>query len=211
MLALGESVRKHRGPIGAAAARPSCMLLGGSSRFQSRRTCSPFCSAKPNRTGQARPPVWTDVAQPRAAFGDASVAQSFSQGSALKFVCNKGASPVTRRSSSNRAPFTRHHRPGSKAVAAVLATSRQANASRRKARANAHPPRRRCRKTARAKLGVPEGLRECLQRRKSYKAPARCTSMGDEPTCTSENCKTLRSTRSSLYTSPIVARERGVL
>ena len=45
--------------------------------------------------------------------------------------------------------------------------------------------------------------------RNSCTPSARWTSMGDEPTCTSENCKTLRMTRSSMYTSPIVfcARE----
>ena len=67
----------------------------------------------PNRTRRARPP------QP-AALGDASVAKRFPQGSARKFVCNKGASPVTRRSSSSRAPFTRHLLLGSKVAAAVF-------------------------------------------------------------------------------------------
>ena len=36
--------------------------------------------------------------------------------------------------------------------------------------------------------------------RKSYNASARCTSMGDEATCTSENRKTRRMTTSSIYT-----------
>ena len=40
--------------------------------------------------------------------------------------------------------------------------------------------------------------------RNSYKASARCTSMGDGIRCTCENCRTLRMTRSSIYTSPIV-------
>ena len=48
--------------------------------------------------------------------------------------------------------------------------------------------------------------------RKSYKASARCTSMGDEATCTSENCKELRMSISSVYTSPIVfVRGKGLL
>ena len=40
--------------------------------------------------------------------------------------------------------------------------------------------------------------------KKSYTAAARCTSMGDEPRCTFEKCKTRTMTRSSIYTSPIV-------
>ena len=35
--------------------------------------------------------------------------------------------------------------------------------------------------------------------KKSFEASARGTSMGDESTCTSENCKTLRMTRSSMW------------
>ena len=50
---------------------------------------------------------------------------------------------MTRRSSSNRAPFTRHRLLGARVAAAVAATSRQANASRGNARAKDHPPRRR--------------------------------------------------------------------
>ena len=131
-------------------------------------------------------------------------------------------------------------------AAAVQETSRQANASRGKARANANPPRRRCKgvrctptaaisivtsmsesRRSRGNPNVPEtSTRRPLQNspasvlldlpafvgtwRKSYKASARCTSMGDESTCTSEHCKTLRMTRSSVYTSPIVfARGKG--
>ena len=109
----------------------------------------------------------------------------------------------------------------------------------RKARANAHPPRRRCRSvrftptaatsivTSTSETRRPRGIRVCLQHRtgglsrtpesvlpdlptfvgiwrKSFQASAHCTSMGDESTRTSENCKILRMTRSSMYTSPIV-------
>ena len=40
--------------------------------------------------------------------------------------------------------------------------------------------------------------------RESLKSPARCISKGDESTCTSENCKAPRTTRSSMHTSPVV-------
>ena len=40
--------------------------------------------------------------------------------------------------------------------------------------------------------------------KKSWRALARSASMGDESTCTSENCKKLRMTRTSMCTSPIV-------
>ena len=45
--------------------------------------------------------------------------RSCSQGSARKFVCNNLASPLTSRSSSNRAPFARHRLHGGKVAAAV--------------------------------------------------------------------------------------------
>ena len=147
---------------------------------------------------------------------------------------------MTSRTSWSRAPCTRHRLLGGKVAAAVWDTSRQAKTSRRKARANAHPPRKRCRsarftptaatsivmsmsetRRSRGNPSVPETRSRRPHQnspgsvlpdfttfvgiwRKSYKASARCTSMGDESTCTTENCKTLRMTRSSLYTSPIV-------
>ena len=40
--------------------------------------------------------------------------------------------------------------------------------------------------------------------RKSCKVSARCTAMGNESACSTENYKTLRMTKSSLHTSPIV-------
>ena len=86
---------------GAAAARASCMLLGGSPPFQSRRTCSPFSSANSYKASQSSRAM--DAKQPPAPLGDASVAWSFLQGSPRKFVSSKGASSVTSRSSSNRA------------------------------------------------------------------------------------------------------------
>ena len=76
----------------------------------------------------------TDAEQPPAPLGDSSVAWRVSQGSDRKFVSNKGASPVTSRSSSSGAPFSRHRLLGGNEVAARLA-----NTSRRKARANAPP------------------------------------------------------------------------
>ena len=45
--------------------------------------------------------------------------------------------------------------------------------------------------------------------KKSYKTLARCSSMGDESTRTPENCKTLRMTRSLMYTC--LCAGRGVL
>ena len=49
---------------------------------------------------------------------------------------------MTRRSLSNRAPFTRHRLLGARVAVAVQDTSRQAKASRRKTKANARPPRK---------------------------------------------------------------------
>ena len=59
VLAFGKNGAKTSWPnptskaSGAAAARPSCMLLCGSLPFQSRRTCSPFSSAKSYKASQA--------------------------------------------------------------------------------------------------------------------------------------------------------------
>ena len=88
---------------GAAAARPSCSseVLGQIVQGFSSASCV------------------MGATQPPAPLGDASVAGSFSQGSARKFVCNKGASPVTSRSSSSRDPFSRHRLLGGNVVAAV--------------------------------------------------------------------------------------------
>ena len=74
-----------------------------------------------------------DAEQPPAPLGDASVALSVSQGSARKFVSNKGANHATSRSSSSRVPFSRHRLLGGNEVAAVKET----NTSRSKTKANA--------------------------------------------------------------------------
>ena len=85
-----------------------------------------------------------DAVQPPAPVGDASVAWSASQGSVRKFVSNIRASPlVTCRSSSSRAPFSRHRLLGAMRWASISNTSRLANTSRREARANALPPKSR--------------------------------------------------------------------
>ena len=47
---------------GAAAARTSCMLLGGSSPYQSRRMCSPVSSANSYKASQASPCHGRDAA-----------------------------------------------------------------------------------------------------------------------------------------------------
>ena len=118
-------------------------------------------------------------------------------------------------------------------AAAVQDTSRQANASRRRARASAHPPRRRRRSvrfTPTAAITIVMSMSETRRSResksacnaiqassqnspasvlphlhafggiwrKSCTASARCTSTGDETTCTSETCKSLRMTSSSM-------------
>ena len=146
MLSREETVPEHRGHFdlrasGAAAALTSCMLLGDSSPFQSKRTSSPFSSAKSYKASHSFRVM--DAVQPPAPLGDASVAWSVSQGSARKFVSNIGASPVTSGSSSSRAPFSQHRLLGGNEVTSVWDTSRLANTSLRRARANAHPPRRR--------------------------------------------------------------------
>ena len=129
------------------------------------------------------------AAQPPAPLADAPVAQSFPQGPASKFVCSKGASPVTRRSSSNRAPFTRHRLHGARVAGHVEAgeCSSPESEGERGVLPKTHP-RVYC-QTLPAFVS---------SRRKSYKASARCASVADEPTCTSENCRTLRMTRSSM-------------
>ena len=206
---------------GAAAAHPSCMLLDGSMPRQSRCTRSPVSSAKSYKASQYSRVM--DAEQPPAPLGDAYVARSYPQGSACKFVCNQGASLVTSRSSSSGGPNSLK-----KVAAAMMDTSKLANASRRKARASAHPPRRRCRSfrfTRRAATSIVMSMSETWRsrrnpnvletpsrrlprnapesvlldlpafvgiRRKSYQVSLRCISMGDEPTCTSKNCSTLR-------------------
>ena len=72
MLAIRKCVRKHRGPLNlivivAAAARPSCMLLGGSSPIQS----SPFSSAKSYMASQSS--LVMHAAHPPAPCGEAGV------------------------------------------------------------------------------------------------------------------------------------------
>ena len=57
---------------GAAAARTSCMLLGGSSHFQSMRTCSPLSPANSFQASQSSRAM--DAKQPPAPLGEASVA-----------------------------------------------------------------------------------------------------------------------------------------
>ena len=76
-----------------------------------------------------------DAKQP-AQLGDASVAQCFRRVPLASLSPMKEHSPVTSRSSSTRAPFSRHRLLGGNEVAAVQDTSKLAKTSRRKARAN---------------------------------------------------------------------------
>ena len=85
---------------GAAAARPSCMLHGGSSSFQSRRTCSPFSSAKSYRTRNSR--------------------QRHSERHPSRRVFRRV--PLASSSSSSRAPSTRDRLLGGRVAAAVKDT-----------------------------------------------------------------------------------------
>ena len=102
------------------------------------------------------------------------MAWSVSQGSTRKFGCNKGASPVTSRNSSSRAPFTGHRLLGGKVAAAMQDKSRLANTSCRKVRANAHPLRRRrnnVRFTSIAESSIVTSMSETLRSRGSPSAP----------------------------------------
>ena len=133
---LPNSVRKASG---AAAARPSCMWLSGSSPFQSKRTCSPFLVCQ---ILQGEPGTLHDGAkQPPAPLGDASVAWSLSQGSARKFVSNKRASPVTSRSSSSRAPFSRHRRLGGQSGGCSVGHVKAGDCFSSKSEGECPPPR----------------------------------------------------------------------
>ena len=81
---------------------------------------------------------------------------------------------MTSRSPSNRAPFSRHRLLSRSEVAAMQDTSRLANTSRCKARANAHPPRRRCSKarfTPIAEIGIVTRVSETRRTRGNPSVP----------------------------------------
>ena len=127
---------------GAAAAR---ILLGGSSPFQSRRTCFPFLLRQLVQGEPFLPCSRREAAaSPTRRCRSVELFAGFCQQVLFQ---KKGASAVTSRSSASP-PFNRHRLHGGKVAAALQDTSRLANSSRRKARANAEPPRRR-RKSAR--------------------------------------------------------------
>ena len=131
VLAFGKAVRKHCGPIQLQ----SKWCTGCTSTVHVARWIfalpikAHVFSFLLGQIVQGEPSCVMGATQPPAPLG--------------KFVCNRGASPVTSRSSSSRVPFIRHRLLGGKVVPLVLDTSWLANTSRRKPRATAHPPRRR--------------------------------------------------------------------
>ena len=118
---------------------------------------------------QGEPGFLCDATQPTAPSRDASLAWSFSQGSASKFVCNRRGGPCDKWKLVKQSPFIRHsgwRQSGGCRVGCAEAGECFAPQSEGEC-----PPS----KEARACLGI---------WRKSLWASARDTSMGEDSTCT---------------------------